>query len=177
MLVIRKYDRERAVEYAERWAFARSPLFESFNGIGGDCTNFVSQCVYAGSCVMNYQRDFGWYYISSLERAAAWTGVEFFYTFMTSNESVGPFMSETGAGGLRLGDVIQLGRADGDFYHTLIVVGFQRNDYLVAAHSVDVFERPLSSYDYERIRYLHVEGVRAEYPTDCFERFINGESL
>lgn len=93
MLIERRYNRERAVEYARRWAFSRSPLFESYNGIGGDCTNFVSQCVYAGSCVMNYTRDFGWYYSSPMNRAPAWTGVEFFYNFMTSNEGVGPLPS------------------------------------------------------------------------------------
>lgn len=177
MLIERRYNRERAVEYARRWAFSRSPLFESYNGIGGDCTNFVSQCVYAGSCVMNYTRDIGWYYSSPVNRAPAWTGVEFFYNFMTANEGVGPYMSDTYPGGLELGDVIQLGNTDGDFYHTLIIVGFFPDDYLVSAHSNDVFNRPLSTYEYDRIRYLHVEGVRADYPIDCFDGFINGERI
>ena len=160
MLIERRYNRERAVEYARRWAFSRSPLFESYNGIGGD-----------------YTRDFGWYYSSPMNRAPAWTGVEFFYNFMTSNEGVGPYMSDTYPGGLELGDVIQLGNTDGDFYHTLIIVGFLPDDYLVSAHSNDVFNRPLSTYEYDRIRYLHVEGVRADYPIDCFGGFINGERI
>lgn len=177
MLVNRRYDRGRAVTYARRWAFDRSPLFESFNGIGGDCTNFVSQCVYAGSCVMNYTRDFGWYYVSSTDRAAAWSGVEFFYTFMTENEGAGPYMSEVDENELDFGDVIQLGRADGDYFHTLIVVGRIRGEYLVAAHSNDVYGRPLSAYDFERVRYLHVDGVRADIQTDCFDELIRGERI
>ena len=44
---------ERAVAYARRWALDRNPLFVDFTGQGGNCTNFVSQCVLAGSCVMN----------------------------------------------------------------------------------------------------------------------------
>ncbi|MBE6711598.1 MAG: amidase, partial [Ruminococcaceae bacterium] len=36
MLVTMEYRRERAVEYAERWAFSRNPLFENYTGIGGD---------------------------------------------------------------------------------------------------------------------------------------------
>ena len=82
MLVTKPYNRDRAVEYARRWALSRNPLFINFAGIGGDCTNFVSQCVLAGSCTMNFTRDFGWYYISSSDRAPAWAGVEYFYDFM-----------------------------------------------------------------------------------------------
>ncbi|MBE6542460.1 MAG: amidase, partial [Ruminococcaceae bacterium] len=119
MLVTMTYDREKALEYARRWAFGRNPLFENYSGIGGDCTNFVSQCIYAGSCVMNYTPTFGWYYISPTNRAPAWTGVQFFYNFITSNKEVGPYGREASAGELEIGDVIQLGNAAGMYYHTL----------------------------------------------------------
>ena len=78
MLANIPYDRARALEYARRWALDRNPLFFNFTGRGGDCTNFVSQCILAGCCVMNFTRDFGWYYISVDDRAPAWTGVEYF---------------------------------------------------------------------------------------------------
>ena len=51
-----KYDRNNAVEYAKRWALSRNPRYYDFHGIGGDCTNFASQCIYAGAGVMNYTR-------------------------------------------------------------------------------------------------------------------------
>ena len=66
MLVTGEYNRERARAYAERWAFDRNPLFADYTGIGGNCTNFVSQCVYAGSCRMNFTPVFGWYYIDPM---------------------------------------------------------------------------------------------------------------
>lgn len=178
MLVIMDYSRTRAVEYAKRWALDRNPLFENYAGIGGDCTNFVSQSIYAGSCVMNYTPTFGWYYISPNDRAAAWTGVKFFYNFITSNASEGPFAREVGEGELQPGDVIQLGNADGEYYHTLIVTGFDENGYLVSAHSMDSLDRPLSTYVYDRARFLHIEGVRISIPDryapSCFEDFIGG---
>ena len=59
MLVIRPYRRERAVEYARRWATMRNPVFYDFPEIGGNCTNFVSQALYAGSCRMNGLGPFG----------------------------------------------------------------------------------------------------------------------
>ena len=77
MLVTKSYIRERAVEYASKWAFSRNPLFYDYTGIGGNCTNFVSQCLYAGSCTMNFTPVYGWYYLSDRERTASWTGVEF----------------------------------------------------------------------------------------------------
>ena len=83
MLIELPYNRERAVEYARRSALSRNPLVIDFTGRGGDCTSFVSQCIFAGTGVMNYTETFGWYYISSENRAPAWTGVEFFYDFVT----------------------------------------------------------------------------------------------
>ena len=81
-------------------------------------------------------------------------------------------------GGLELGDVIQLGRADGVYYHTLIVTGFNADGYLVSAHSEDSLDRPLSTYTYQMARFLHIEGVRISIPDryqpDCFEEFISG---
>ncbi len=178
MLIIKPYDRERAVAYARKWALERNPLFTDFTGQGGNCTNFVSQSVLAGSCAMNYTPTFGWYYISSTDRAPAWTGVEFFYDFMTTNEGVGPFMIEVRRRDVITGDVIQLANDTGDYYHTLIVTGFDGQAILVSAQSDDALDRRLSSYNYASLRYLHVLGVRFEYPeTPCFEGLFNGTSL
>ena len=60
MLIQKPYLRERAVMYANRWAFRRNPLFADFESLGGNCTNFVSQCVYAGCGIMNYTPEGGW---------------------------------------------------------------------------------------------------------------------
>lgn len=62
------YNRSAAVEYAHQWAFGRNPEFYDFSQIGGDCTNFASQCLYAGGGVMNFTPEFGWYYISPEDR-------------------------------------------------------------------------------------------------------------
>lgn len=180
MLFVGAYRREQAVEYARRWAFSRNPLFYDFSALGGDCTNFVSQCVYAGSCVMNLTPVLGWYYVSPGDRAAAFSGVEFFYNFLVGNEGVGPYATETDAEGIALGDVIELGRADGSYYHTLLAVGRDEGgDILVAAHTNDAFARPLSSYTFEAARYLHIEGVRylTEGANDCFPSLLLGERL
>ncbi|MDD4773738.1 MAG: amidase domain-containing protein [Eubacteriales bacterium] len=157
---IREYNRSRAVDYAQKWALSRNPAYLNFKGLGGDCTNFISQCVYAGSGQMNYTPTFGWYYISSGNRAPAWTGVAYFFNFMTSNKGVGPFAAEVQASDVQMGDIIQLGRGDGVFYHTLIITGYTRWTPLVSTHTDDSLDRGLDTYNYQRIRYLHILGVR-----------------
>lgn len=153
------YNREKAVSYARRWALGRNPAYFNFDGLGGDCTNFVSQCLYAGAGVMNYTRDTGWYYVNLSERAPAWTGVEFLRQFLVSNRSVGPFATEADRAELRPGDVVQLGDLGGRYYHTLIVTEIAP-EIRVVAHTFDALDRPLRSYDFAVARNLHILGVR-----------------
>lgn len=162
-MTVFNYNRIAAIRYASKWAYGRNPAYYNFNGIGGDCTNFVSQCVYAGAGVMNYTPDVGWYYISPENRAAAWTGVEYFYNFFINNSSVGPFAKLSDINSILPGDVIQLGNAEGKYYHTLIIVGktgSKSNQIYVASHSDDSFLRRLSTYNFDSARFLHIEGVR-----------------
>lgn len=177
MLVVKPYNRENAVAYARKYAFSQNSLFANFAGIGGNCTNFVSQCIYAGSCEMNYKPTFGWYYISLDERSPSWSGVEYFYNFIIENADIGPFGRVATSDELENGDVIQLARNEEGFYHTLLVVGFDGEDILVAAQTDNAYARPLSTYDYDYARYIKILGVRLESPdtTDtCFERVMAG---
>ena len=107
-----EYERESAVEYALQWAYSRNPMYYDFSGLGGDCTNFASQCIYAGSKQMNFTPVFGWYYISASNRTASWAGVEYLYNFLVGNVSLGPFGEEVGRAALQIGDIVhQIGRA------------------------------------------------------------------
>lgn len=179
MLVIKPYLRERAVEYAARYAFSQNPLFGNFRGIGGNCTNFVSQAIYSASCVMNYTPTFGWYYVSMDDRSPSWSGVDYFYNFFVSNRAEGPFASDVSLDQTEIGDVIQLANNEEGFYHTLIIVGYDGDDPLIAAQTNDAYMRPLSTYTYDYARYLHIEGVRVDIPdpVDCFRRILAGEPL
>lgn len=153
------YNRAAVSEYAHKWAFRRNPEYYNFDNIGGDCTNFVSQCIFAGAGVMNYTDTFGWYYNSLADRAPAWSGVEFLYKFLVNNKSVGPYARRVFQNEILIGDVIQLGREDSTFYHSLIVTEI-KPEILVTTHTYDASDRALSSYIYTQIRFLHIEGVR-----------------
>ena len=154
------YDREAALEYAKKWAYSRNPRFYDYSMIGGDCTNFASQVLYAGYGEMNYRPTFGWYYINANNKSPSWTGVNQLYNFLVSNRGAGPKAVETTAEGIENGDLLQLDfNGDGRFDHTPVIVdvGERTPDtILVAAHSNDAYMRPLSTYDYKDVRFLHI---------------------
>ena len=153
------YNRDAAVAYAKKWALSRNPAFYDFSNVGGDCTNFASQCIYAGANVMNYTRDVGWYYRSATDRAAAWTGVEYMYRFLTKNSGRGPYATEMQLEYAQPGDIIQLSFDYTLFSHTIVVIETYPQ-ILIAAHSEDSLYRPLDTYPYTRVRLLHIEGAR-----------------
>ena len=158
-MVTYPYNRVLAVTYARRWALGRNPAYYDFSDIGGDCTNFASQSIFAGAGVMNYTPTFGWYYISPDKRAPAWTGVEYLYNFLVGNESVGPFAREVNWYEALPGDIVQLGDETGDFYHSPVITAIYPT-ILVCAHSYDRLDVPLASYDFYTARFIHIEGVR-----------------
>ena len=128
---------------------------------------------------MNYTPIYGWYFLSIDDRSASWTGVEYLYRFLIENKGEGPFAIQTDAEQAEVGDIIQLGNEDGTYYHSLIITGVQGNTFLVAAHNNDVFNRRLSTYRYDRIRYLHIQGVRLVIAdtNSCFEALYAGTSI
>ncbi len=156
------YNREAAVAYAKKWAFKRNPAYYDFSFLGGDCTNFASQCIFAGAGVMNFTPDTGWYYRSLNDRAPAWTGVEFLFEFLVNNRGAGPYGQKTDPGNLQPGDIVQLANATGDFYHSPVVVAVKNGKIFVAAHTFDAFNRPLSSYSFASARGVHILGVRKD---------------
>ncbi|MBW7461681.1 amidase domain-containing protein, partial [Paenibacillus sepulcri] len=56
-----RYRRDLAAAYADRWWNEGNPAYETFDV---NCTNYVSQCLFAGHAPMNYtgKRDSGWWY-------------------------------------------------------------------------------------------------------------------
>lgn len=101
------YARDAAVEYAHRFAYRRNPKYFDYEYLGGDCTNFVSQCIMAGGGRMNYTPTFGWYYVDANQKAPAWTGVPYLWNFLTrESASVGPVGSPCRLEELQPGDLI-----------------------------------------------------------------------
>lgn len=163
--VVIGYKRNNAVSYAHKWALERNPKYYDFDEIGGDCTNFVSQVLYAGSKVMNYSPVFGWYYSNPGDRTPSWTGVRFLFDFLVNNKDTGPFAEETNIKSVKPGDIVQLSfQGNGFFEHSLVVVetgnSAEISTVLIATHTIDRDNTPLSIYDWKEIRFIHILGVR-----------------
>lgn len=160
------YNRALAVAYAHTWAYQRNGRYLDFEHLGGDCTNFASQCLYAGAQVMDYTPNFGWFYSSANYRAPAWTGVNFFFNYLIRGEKrPGPFGYQASMDQLEPGDLAQLSFQPGLFGHTPFIVSVgnppSMDNILVATHTDDADNRPLREYKNEiaGIRFIHIAGV------------------
>ncbi|PYI50658.1 amidase domain-containing protein [Paenibacillus flagellatus] len=137
-----RYDRAKAQRYAETWWNGANPQYLHFEV---DCTNFVSQCLFAGGAPMNYtgKRESGWWYQGKDGSRELWS-----YSWAVAH-SLSAYLSSS-RGGLRaetvdspqrlaIGDVICYDwDGDGRFQHNTIVTGFDAAGMpLVNAHTVD----------------------------------------
>lgn len=156
---MKEYNRKNVYEYAKKWAYSRNPQYYNYDPVGGDCTNFVSQCIYAGCKQMNYSKNNGWYYINGNNKSPSWTGVEFLYKFLLTNKGEGPIGKQTTIDDLEIGDIIQLSFDGSKFTHTLVVIqnGTSTDDTLVASHTFDTFGKRVSGYSYQDYRCVHID--------------------
>lgn len=157
-----EYDRIKAIEYAKKWAYSRNPQYYNYDSVGGDCTNFISQCIYNGCKIMNYNTN-GWYYKNANNKSASWTGVEFLHDFLITNKSVGPFGKIVDIQDVQIGDIAQLSFNGSTFGHSQLIVEKTQNNLeniLVATHTFDSYGRRIASYSYIDIRFIHIEGIR-----------------
>lgn len=159
-------DRNEMVTYAHNNANTRPSQWGNFDDNGGDCTNFVSQVIYAGSNgVMDSSGDLQWYYNSYNDRAASWTSVSSLFNYLTRNTGRGPQgeLATTSMFyyGMQVGDIIQIDfNSDGTFAHSTTIVRFQAGfptGTLVAAHTSDADNKSINDYVGSK-RWIHLTG-------------------
>jgi len=123
------YRRDLAAAYADRWWNEANPAYEKFEV---NCTNYVSQCLFAGHAPMNYtgRRDSGWWYKGRSGGRELWS-----YSWAVSH-ALQSYLAKGAPTGLRavrvesprdlaLGDVIFYDwDGDGRFRHSTIVTAF-----------------------------------------------------
>lgn len=159
----KNYDRNSAISYSKKWALSRNPKYYNFDAVGGDCTSFVSQCLFAGSQKMNYNQGNGWYYKNGYDKSPSWSGVEFLYKFLTKNKSYGPRGKEVSPSMIIPGDIAQLSFSGNTFEHSLFILDTQNSDNInkisVAAHTYDVLGKKIGEYNFSKVRFIHIENV------------------
>ena len=163
MLKINKYNRNNAINYAIKYALEKNPKYFDYTNSGGNCTNYISQCVFAGAPQMNTSTN-GWYYFSPSQTSVSWANVEPFYNFAISNMGEGFFATNGNIQTCEIGDVIQVKFKNKPVYtHSLLITKIQdrtARGIIVCANTNDAKNIPLSHYLYETIRFVHILGYR-----------------
>lgn len=120
-----KYNRWKAQQYAETHWNRPNPAYVDMQV---DCSNFVSQCIYAGDAPMNYtgRRENGWWYKGLQQRqelwSYSWSVAQSLQAFLSSSKTGLRAESVESPYQLAVGDVITYDW-DGDsrFQHSVIV--------------------------------------------------------
>lgn len=133
------YDRLAAVKYAERWWNSYNPAYRQFTD---DCTNFISQCMYAGGAPMTGQpnRGKGWWYAGPHDQwSYSWTVAHSLRWYLNGSNEGLQAREVSSPNQLFLGDVICYDfDGDGRWQHTTIVTAKdEQNMPLVNAHTAN----------------------------------------
>ena len=157
------YDSASAVSYAKKWALSRNPRYYNFDPVGGDCTSFISQCLYAGSKKMNYNLENGWFYNNGYDKSPSWSGVEYLYKFLIKNKSYGPRGVEVSQNKIEVGDIAQLSFSGNTFEHSLFIIDIKNindlNKIFIATHTYDALNKKIGEYHFSKIRFIHIQDV------------------
>lgn len=175
----RFYDRQKAVAYADKYCgaawgsgnnFKYNKKYSDYNGIGGDCTNYVSQVLgdkEAGGMPIGG----GW-----TPGSSAWANADGLKNFLIysgrgSVISVGTFKQLTtpseklpqGAiGKLQIGDLVAYEKGRGNIDHFAVITGFDSHGYpLVNSHTTDRYHVPWDlGWGDSKIRFflIHING-------------------
>lgn len=165
------YDRSKAKAYIDTYWKNYNHSYPSFHHGGGDCTNFISQVLYAGGMPwaddknpMNHKKSANWYCKpgstnkdSERRITFSWKIAAVFKVHWIKRAEAHRMYSYTEAvqnmnelsGEVFMGDVVQFCYSSGVPYHTLAITGYNWDpqyhikDIVLASHDIDSNNRSL----------------------------------
>lgn len=145
----KKYSGDRTVIYARKHALSYNKQYKDFSNSGGDCTNFVSQCIHAGGIPLS---------LSWRPYSTSWIRVNEVYYYLLRKglgKDLPSIIDSTP------GSIIQFFSSTKGFYsHSGIITEIlSENDCLYCCHSYDKLDYPLSEIYpliYSKIRILNI---------------------
>lgn len=139
------YDPKKAVAYANKYVNPNinggidgsyyNPAYKNFNSVGGDCTNFASQCLYAGGLSMTDE----WFYKSGTNYSSTWTFSRYNFTYMSK---IGKAIWNPSSEDIYMGSPVYYRSAGGNnISHTTICVGTNSaGTPVVNSHNKDYYQ-------------------------------------
>ncbi|TDK58414.1 hypothetical protein E2K98_23575 [Bacillus salipaludis] len=155
-----RYDRLKAVQYAERWWNSYNPAYKKFEN---NCTNYISQCLRAGGAPMRGypNRGSGWW-MQNHNYSYSWAMAHSLRLYLGNSKSGLRAREVSSPDQLLLGDVICYDfEGDGRFNHNTMVTG------------KDAYGMPLvnaNTYN-SRMRYWAYEDSSAYTPNIKYKFF------
>lgn len=142
------YSKINSVNYALKYALNPNPAYRYFVSkytIGGDCTNFTSQCVFSGGAPMIFSGKNIWWY-DNLHCSISWSTAHSFYWYLKINfdnnlygikgKEVFSFSE------LEIGDLIFYRNVNNKISHSAIITDFKNNIPLICQHTPELLNIP-----------------------------------
>ena len=161
------YSREKAINYARKYALKPNPNYKYFTvhgTIGGDCTNFISQCLRAGGAPFSFNPRNPWWYNSKNIKndtwSISWSVAHSLYWYLKVNNQLKlPGLKGTevnNTNNLELGDLIFYEDTKGVIFHSAIITAFN-NIPLVSHHSYEALNIPyINSYKSNKTHFIKI---------------------
>ncbi|MBF2445947.1 GW dipeptide domain-containing protein [Listeria welshimeri] len=165
------YNRSKAIAYAKKWYNKRNPNYRNYSDSSGDCTNFVSQCIYNGGkkevkiTPVPYgtkkttkhwfsqivytkvwsQRSYVYY--KTINNSTSWVNVSDFSSFWSKTQPVKTFTNVNSAiSYARPGDIVQFKKKGGSrYFHSMIAVEKSNKTLYMAGHTNSYKRRNIKS--------------------------------
>ena len=133
------YNVSNAIAYADKYCINYNSSYNSYKGRGGDCANFVSQCLYNGG----FPQDSVWY-----KHSVAWINV---MKQIAHFKQYGSFMNANN-GNILAGNPIYFDwNGDGTYDHATICVGRNNSGTAILdSHTKDLYHATWNNWSFSK---------------------------
>lgn len=156
-----KYNPINAYIYAAKYWQTYNTNYPNWHEYGGDCTNFISQCLFAGGMLktgpteqpsnnLNYWYSYG--NKTDINKvSSSWRGANAFKYYWTNNSKESKYFTNYNINAYiygKIGDFVSLiNPKTNTAYHTMIIIGYSttngEKDLICAQHSPNLFNASL----------------------------------
>ena len=141
------YDVSKAIAYADKYCINYNSSYNSYKGRGGDCANFVSQCLYNGG----FKQDSVWY-----KHSVAWINV---MKQIAHFKQYGTFMNANNGNILRGNPIYFDWNGDSTYDHATICVGRNNSGKAILdSHTKDLYHATWDNWSFKKAATIQLHG-------------------
>ncbi|MDR0649892.1 MAG: amidase domain-containing protein [Candidatus Peribacteria bacterium] len=145
------YNRTAAVNYALNHVYSPSPNYPNYSSLGGDCTNFVSQCLEAGGWTQTSKSagrssSSSWYHDQGYTspaptsvRSVSWTLADGLKSFLNNSSRVASNYACYPTSSHEIGDIVQIA-SNGIAGHSTIITSIPNGIIRVTCRTADGYD-------------------------------------